>query len=291
MLAASGGTVAATSLIVSRPAVADSGTEACRYSFSDIPQLSTRVVNRNNDNGDTLQFSIAGVGGTCPCGGGPTIEYAYFVSIPNLGQGGFGWTPSSTAQVTNPPVLWPNSGGSVTVGAGVRVTCAGSGGVPAVRCRYATATYNVGASRFAQTFTLDITSSNQPGGLPACSPAAVSATFRSIGALTMSPGWQPDPPDDRAEIQPQPTLEAEPVPDTSTPASTSTTTTPDAVSSTTPNTAVGTEPSTTTSPPTTTAPTTEPSTTTSTSTTTVPSTAAADPTTTTSPPSTALPPD
>jgi hypothetical protein len=132
MLAASTGTVAATSAIVSQPALAANGSEGCVFTFGAAPRVTVQGVNAGGSNKDVLNISVAPISGTCPCS--PlTFEYAYRIVTRSsasgtiTAQGGTGWTSWSTASVTSPTVLWPTGGGNpngvVTVTVAVRVTC------------------------------------------------------------------------------------------------------------------------------------------------------------------------
>lgn len=197
MLAAATSTVAAGSLIVSQPVHADSGSSTCRFVFSGSPVATFRAYNTLL--GDTFDISMSTVGGTCPCGGVTSIQYAYYLdATTNDASTGSGWVASSAWNVggffAN---LWPNTGGTFRVYAGVRVTCTGTAGV-AVRCRYATSTnITIGAASWSPVNgTLALGSNNGNGGpgvLPACDPPAPLIARPLSGsamgaALPMQPG-------------------------------------------------------------------------------------------------------
>lgn len=272
-LLAATGTGVGTSLIVSQPAFADSGSTACRYDFGGAPQMAVGIRNRGGNQSDTLSLTVSGVGGTCPCGGGATIEYSYFVSIPGIGQGGTGWTSSSTVSVTNPAVLWPNAGGSVTVAVGIRVTCAAVVG-DAIRCRYGSATYTVGPANYTATEILPLPNNNgnspPPSGLPACDPPALQRSAFQVfsggsgGMIGFVPGLLPEPIDEPLTDPITDLGPVEPVPPVDPPAESTTSSS----TTTSPPTTTAAPPPTTAAPPTTTevpGPAPQPTTTTTTS--------------------------
>ena len=178
--------VAGGQAIMSSTAFADDGSVGCRYDFTGNLTLTTFVRNRTNNNQDVLQFSVSGAGGNCPCGGTAIIQYAYYVAVP-AGSANTPWISSSAVSVTGPRSFWPNGGGSLSVGVSVRVTCPAAVG-NAVRCRYGTVTYNVGAANFTQTYTLALSTNNGddplPNGLPACNsaPLAVATVAGGVAA-------------------------------------------------------------------------------------------------------------
>ena len=201
--------VAGGQAIVSSTAFADSGSAGCRYDFTGNLTLTTFVRNRTNTNQDVLQFTVSGAGGTCPCGGTAVIQYAYYVAVP-AGSANTPWISSSSVSLSGPRSFWPNGGGSLSVGVSVRVTCPAAVG-NAVRCRYGTATYNVGAADFTQTYTLVLSTNNGddplPNGLPACNSAPLAAatvaggaaaptaaaTAEGTGGMFLVAGLLPDP--------------------------------------------------------------------------------------------------
>ncbi len=135
-------------MIVSQPAYADSGSETCRFDFTGNPTVTVVAVNQTGGQQDQCTVNVSGVNGICPCGGSATIEYAYFFTIPELGTGGtLNWISSPGVFVTNNPI-WPNRGGSVTVGVGVRVTCEINGRI-AIRCRFGSVRVDVGRNRLS----------------------------------------------------------------------------------------------------------------------------------------------
>jgi hypothetical protein len=255
LLAGSAGATAAGSMIISQPAYADSGSETCRFDFTGNPTVTVVAVNQTGGGQDQCTVNVSGVSGICPCGGGATIEYAYFFTIPELGTGGTTWIPSSGVFVTNNPI-WPNGGGSVTVGVGVRVTCEINGRT-AIRCRFGSVTVTVGRNQ-TRTGTLTLSSNNgndpRPTGIPACDPpgaqrsAALFSRQAPGGTVGVVAGFQApiavdptadDPIVDLGPIEPveatttTTTAPADPPPSTTAaPATTSTTTT----STTTPST-------------------------------------------------------
>ncbi len=92
MLAAAG-TAATGSLIVSQPASADTGSEACRYEFSGGGPVATFSA-FNTIFGDFFGIDMT-VAGTCPCGSVSSIEYAYFLTATsNNATTGSGWVPA-----------------------------------------------------------------------------------------------------------------------------------------------------------------------------------------------------
>lgn len=171
-------------MIVSQPVYADSGSETCRFQFTGSPTVTVVTTNASNGGTDQCTVNVSGVTGTCPCGGRATIEYAYFLTIPGLGSGGLGWTSSSGVYVNTNPI-WPNSGGSVTVGVGVRVTCV-TNAKRSIRCRFGTATYTIGKNQsLTRSFSLSSNNGNStpPTGIPACDGAALQARSLSEGGL------------------------------------------------------------------------------------------------------------
>ncbi len=218
LLAASGGATVAGSLVVSYTAFADSGSIPCRYAFSGSPNAAVRV--RNLPNNDRVQFTVTGVAGTCPCGGAATIEYAYYL-LSNTGvTATSGWTPLSMADTLD-QVIWPLSGGSVTVSVGVRVTCASPSGTT-IRCRYVTSTLVVGASPFDNTTNLALATNNgtspPPTGIPACNTGTITRQGASTGTLNVVGGGSA-----LSRDVPEPQMPAEPA----APDAVTTTTTPD----------------------------------------------------------------
>lgn len=191
MLAASGGVAAGGSLIVSRPAVADSGSEACRFDFGGTPTASFTAT--SSVIGDFIDIEMTGVGGTCPCGGGATTLYSFAIARPNTALSTGGWITSPTASA-NFVDLWPLDGGPFTMSAGVQVTCAGAGSPPTTRCRFASQGYNMPGGFFEQvidSFGLPTNNGNSTlPNLPACTNVA-AAQSRSRGGLTPGAGQVP----------------------------------------------------------------------------------------------------
>ncbi len=289
LLAASTTTVAAGSLIVSQPAFADSGSETCRFAFNGSPSVTVNMVNANGNNPDFLSITVSNVSGTCPCAAGqsPQLQYSYYVTIPDTGSGGTGWTDWNAVSVSSPSVLWRGKG-SATISVGVRTTCpTGSDSATAVRCGYGTATFEVkNNDTLRDGFSLGTSNGNSaPAGLPSCdsapfaAPQLQSRALTAGGAIVIQPGAGIAPTLDPNAID-EPSVDlGTPDSDTTTSSTTSTTTTttdkpgngskPKPNDSTTTTTATTT--TTTTSAPSTTAPpptsTTPPSTSTTTSTT------------------------
>jgi hypothetical protein len=244
LLAASTGAVAGGSLIVSSPAHADVGSEGCLFAFTGNPVVT---VNAFNWFFDYFALSMGPPPGSCGCDGVASIEYAFHLSAPlNTATSG-PWSPSNSFSLLGN--FWPNGGGSFTVSAGVRITCTGPSGTT-VRCRFASATFNMPASVGSVGETFPLPDNNGNGtfpNLPVCNAEALRFAALSTDRLTMMPGIAPIPPDLRAAIdgaptQPpidvlgeQPQLAVEqPTPDTS--ASETTTTPPAQVPETTPST-------------------------------------------------------
>ena len=199
MLAAAG-TAATGSLIVSQPARADTGSEACRYEFSGGGPVATFSA-FNTVFGDFFGINMS-VAGTCPCGSVSSIEYSYYLDADsNDASTGSGWVGSSAWNAGGIfQALWPGGGGTFTVTAGVRVTCTGPAGAT-IRCRYATSpSIAIGGGFFSsvngQTLTLGTNNGDSGSGvLPVCNPPAAPLAAGRLfsnaaagGALMMQPG-------------------------------------------------------------------------------------------------------
>jgi hypothetical protein len=150
LLAASTTTIAAGSIIVSRPALAGNGSQSCMY--AGTPQATVRLINQSGDGQDRTDYlgiSVQ-VPGSCPCDSMMVVAYAYSITIPGVASGENGWIDSSSVSVMAPG-LWTNGGGTVTVTVGVRVTCGAT-----TTCLAGTQTFDVSGPNWAttQTFAL-----------------------------------------------------------------------------------------------------------------------------------------
>lgn len=146
-LAASGAIVGVGSTVTATSAFADSGTEACRHSFTTAPSVQI-VLGRDAAFGANDEFfrltQTALPAGTCPCGGTATITYSYRVRF---------FSPNNTNQaITAPTNLTSLTTGQVQLGfivggsgfqnwnydieLGVYLRCPGRNVTPAVRCRF-----------------------------------------------------------------------------------------------------------------------------------------------------------
>lgn len=269
LLAASTGTVAAGSIIISQPAHADSGSEPCRYDFDGAPNVRVRMINQSGSSPnrpDYLAVSVSGVGGDCPCGNQTEpIQYAFFITIGTL-SGGIGWINSSAVSVASPSVLWPNSGGSATIAVGIRAVCPAKGVGTAVRCRWGSSTINIGGPNDSTTANFALSSNNgnssPPAGIPSCEPslqrsAPLLRAGSSLGVVAGAPAEpiltdEPDPVTDLGPVEPtgestttttKPgTKPKAPADSTTTTSTTTTTTTPPTTTTTTPPTTTTTTP-------------------------------------------------
>jgi hypothetical protein len=146
-LAASGAIVGAGSTVTATTAFADSGTEACRHSFTTAPSVQI-IIGRDVAFGSNDEFfrltQTALPAGTCPCGGTATITYSYrvrFFSPNNTNQAIT--TQNNLASLTTGQVqLGFTVGGSgvqnwnYDIELGVYLSCPGRNVTPAVRCRF-----------------------------------------------------------------------------------------------------------------------------------------------------------
>lgn len=260
LLAASTGAVAAGSLIVSGPAHADVGSEPCLFAFGGSPVVTITAFNTSII-GDFITLTTSAISGTCECGGTPSIQYAFHLVTPNTTASTGGWIANNEVSLSFAN-LWPNAGGPFTVSAGVRVTCAGPADTT-VRCRFASATFNMPAAfgRVDTTFPLPINNGNSTfPNLPPCDAAALRVAALKSDGLPFAPGAAASPPELQAliagapEVQPIDVLAEPPPPvDDATAATTST-----AAPEPTPEAVVESVPTTTTIPDTTTTTTTAP---------------------------------
>ncbi|MEO1057696.1 MAG: twin-arginine translocation signal domain-containing protein, partial [Actinomycetota bacterium] len=293
MLAASGGAAAGGTLIVSQPAIADSGSEACRFDFTGSPTASFEATNTVPFIGsDSISISVSGVSGLCPCGGSSTTEYAMAIVAPNATLTTGGWIGSSTAGAAGPNLLWPFDGGPFTISAGVQVTCAGGTGGTTVRCRFASADFNMPGGFFEvvdSSFGLPTNNGNSTlPNLPACTDALATRSRSGRGGGLVPGAGARDPGlRQRAEAAEQEQAGGlAPAGDSPTPSTSSTT--PTTSASTTSTTSTSSTTTTSAPPPststtTTNAPSTSSTTTTSTAPPTSPAPPSSVPTTSTSP--------
>jgi hypothetical protein len=160
-----GATVAGASLIMSSPASADSGSPNCRYTYT-APATATISITRPQNSQVRFQLSVSSPTGSCPCGGSPTITYAFRAVLTDNGSATFG-----TALFGQP---LPFDSGAVSLGqgnspiaynvqVGVRINCP-EGAQPASVCRFVTVTGSA-AAPINLTPTLTATSA---AALPSC---------------------------------------------------------------------------------------------------------------------------
>ena len=259
LLAASTGAVAGGSLIVSGPAHADVGSEACLFAFTGNPIVTISAFNTSFI-GDFVTLSIGSVPGSCPCGAAASIQYAFHLVTPLSIASSGAWSATNSASLSFAN-LWPAAGGPFTVSAGVRITCTGPSGTT-IRCRFASGTFNMPASfgSVGTTFPLPTNNGNSAfPNLPACDAAALRVAALTSDGLMMAPGLAPVPRELQALIdgvpeqqpidvfaEPSPPDAGKPSADDAAPETTSTTTTsPEQTPETSPST---TSTTTTTSP-------------------------------------------
>ena len=139
-LALAGAVSAVTPMIVSSPAYADSGTVKCRFTYLGVASFIA-TINRPGSNLARYQIiTITNPTGTCPCGGVPTFEYAYWIELTGTSTitGSTGWVTFSSAATGNITIGGANGPFSYRMECAVRVRCQGIGTTPVYVCRYGT---------------------------------------------------------------------------------------------------------------------------------------------------------
>jgi hypothetical protein len=187
LLAASTTTIAAGSIIVSRPAHAGNGSQPCSYT-GGTSQATVRLINQSGEGRDRTDYVgiMVQVPGSCPCE--PMyVEYAYSISIPGGDFGETGMTTSTSASIERTG-LFPNDGGAINVTVAVRVTC-GEGTNASTVCQLGTGHFNVDGpnSDSTETFALTGTCEAALGGAQ-----AASGTLPITMGLGVPPQIKPD---------------------------------------------------------------------------------------------------
>lgn len=180
-LAAGGGLALASSMVSSTPAFADSGTVACRHTYTASAAVSITVGRDALFGSDDEFFTLVQTAvpvGVCPCSASlPTITYSYRVFFSSPTSTGTrtatasGLSSLSTGQVQNGFTVGGTGvqNWNYDIQLGVYITCVGMTATPAVICRFVTVSGLTNlpiqaGSQFLGTFNLTATSAaNLPG--------------------------------------------------------------------------------------------------------------------------------
>ncbi len=163
-MAAAGAIGSLVPTIVSTTAFADSGTVACRFTYTTAA-TATIVLSRPRANQATVVITIANPTGTCPCSPAtaPTFNYSYFA---NLGGAvaSTGWVTFSSASGTF--TVAGTGSYAYSVEAGVRAQCPGKRALTFL-CRFVLRSGTTSATGAATDGPTAMTATSSPN-LPTC---------------------------------------------------------------------------------------------------------------------------
>lgn len=160
-----GATLLGASAVMSSPAFADSGTVNCRYTYGTAA-TTTITLTRPANNTASVAVTTTAPAGSCPCGAGPTVTYAYYAALTGnatVPATSGGWVANTTFNATNLAIGGGNSAFGYNVQVGVRVQCSDKNGNPTFICRFYSASGTNGPTTIGPNALTATSAANLPG--------------------------------------------------------------------------------------------------------------------------------